>query len=64
MELFKERDPELYKNFKIEDIKDEIFDMVNPKDKRVLTLSDMIKSGQPEVILGLIIDANQFYEYD
>lgn len=39
----KEADAE--KNFKTEDIKDEIFDMANPKNKKIITLHDLYNCG-------------------
>ena len=33
------------KNFKTEDIKDEIFDMANPKEKKIITLHDLYNCG-------------------
>jgi serine/threonine-protein phosphatase 2A regulatory subunit B'' len=64
MEMFKERDSEMYKNFKLEDIKDEIFDMANPVNKKIITLHDIIKCGSGDTILGLIFDAKAFLEHD
>ncbi len=58
------KDNEASKNFKIEDVKDEIFDMANPKDKKVITLKDLYDCGKGDVILGILIDAKAFFDYD
>ena len=39
------KDNEADKNFKIEDVKDEIFDMANPNKKKTITLQDLLDCG-------------------
>ena len=58
------KDPEAEKNFKIEDIRDEIFDMANPKMSSGITLYDLYGCGQADIVLGLLIDAKTFFDYD
>jgi len=58
------KDNEASKNFKIEDVKDEIFDMANARDGKVIRLEDLYQCGKGDVILGLIIDAKAFFDYD
>ncbi len=52
------------KSFKIEDIKDELFDMANPVNKKFIKLSDLIKTGNGDTILSIIYDAKAFFDYD
>eukprot|EP00127_Corallochytrium_limacisporum_P002605 Clim_evm41s134 gene=Clim_evmTU41s134 len=47
-----------------EDVKDEIFDMVRPKDPYQITLKDLIHSQAGDVILNMLIDVNGFWTYD
>lgn len=58
------KDPEAEKNFRIEDIRDEIFDMANPKSTNGITLYDLYQCGQADIILGLLVDAKTFFDYD
>lgn len=58
------KDPEAEKNFKIEDVKDEIFDMAKPKSPHCITLEDLVASGIGDIIVGILIDAKLFYDYD
>lgn len=48
----------------MEDIKDEIFDMAKPENQKAITLNDLIKCGQGDVIVGMMIDAKAFFDYD
>jgi serine/threonine-protein phosphatase 2A regulatory subunit B'' len=50
--------------FKVDDIKDEIWDMAKPKVPYAITLEDLIACGQGDIIIGMLIDARAFYEYD
>ena len=59
-----EKDPEAEKNFQIEDIKDEIFDMAKPEMDKGITLEDLINSGQGDMIVSILIDAKAFFDYD
>ena len=46
------------------DVKDEIFDMVKPKDPLKITLQDLISSGQGETVTNILIDLNGFWTYE
>lgn len=50
--------------FNVEDIKDEIFDMAKPELQMAITLADLIKCGQGDIIVSMLIDAKAFYDYD
>ena len=50
--------------FKVDDVKDEIWDMAKPKVLYAITLEDLISCGQGDIIVGMLIDARAFYEYD
>ena len=58
------KDPDAEKNFRIEDIRDEIFDMANPKSTSGITLYDLYGCGQADTVLGLLVDAKTFFDYD
>lgn len=47
-----------------QDVKDEIFDMVNPADPCKITLQDLINSGQGDVVVSILIDLNGFWNYE
>jgi len=46
------------------DVKDEIFDMVKPVDPLKVMLSDLIKSGQGDVVVSILTDLNGFWSYE
>jgi len=50
--------------YKEEDVKDEIFDMVQPRDSLRMTLDDLHKCGAGPLVVGLLIDMNSFLAYD
>lgn len=50
--------------FRVEDVKDEIWDMAKPKLPYALTLEDLTTCGVGDTIVGMLIDAKAFYEYD
>ena len=50
--------------FKVDDVKDEIWDMAKPKLPYAITLDDLIVCGQGDTIISMLIDAKAFYEYD
>ncbi|KAL5464138.1 hypothetical protein EMCRGX_G033105 [Ephydatia muelleri] len=47
-----------------EDVKDEIFDMVKPKEPQHITLQDLINSGQGATVISILIDLNGFLSYE
>jgi serine/threonine-protein phosphatase 2A regulatory subunit B'' len=51
-------------DFNVEDIKDEIFDMAKPELPMAITLTDLVKCGQGDIIVAMLIDAKAFYDYD
>jgi serine/threonine-protein phosphatase 2A regulatory subunit B'' len=50
--------------FNVEDIKDEIFDMAKPELPMAITLADLIKCQQGDIIVSMLIDAKAFFDYD
>jgi serine/threonine-protein phosphatase 2A regulatory subunit B'' len=58
------KDPEAEKNFHVEDIKDEIFDMAKPQTPMGITLNDLVNCGQGDVIVSILTDAKAFFDYD
>ena len=49
---------------KFEDVKDEIFDMVRPKDPLRITLQDLVSCGHGETVVSILIDLNGFWTYE
>ena len=50
--------------YRIDDIKDEIWDMIVPKNPNYITLQDVLKSSYSDIVLSLLIDAKAFYQHD
>jgi serine/threonine-protein phosphatase 2A regulatory subunit B'' len=50
--------------YKIDDIKDELWDMVKPKNENYITLQDVLSSTYSDTVLSLLIDAKAFYLHD
>ena len=59
-----QRDPDAESNFKVEDIKDELFDMAKPETPHAITYNDLINCGQGDVIVSILTDAKAFFDYD
>ena len=59
-----QKDPDVENNFKVEDIKDEIFDMAKPEIQNQITLADLINCGQGDTIVSILTDAKAFFDYD
>lgn len=38
--------------------------MAKPETPKALTLNDLVKCGQGDVIVGMMIDAKAFFDYD
>lgn len=57
-------DPSSESEIKIEDVKDEFFDMANPAEPDKITFEDLLKTGQGDVIMSLLVDFRAFFEYD
>jgi len=49
---------------KFEDVKDEIFDMVRPRDPLRIRLQDLVSCGQGETVVSILIDLNGFWTYE
>ncbi|XP_077477722.1 serine/threonine-protein phosphatase 2A regulatory subunit B'' subunit gamma [Stigmatopora argus] len=47
-----------------QDVKDEIFDMVRPKDPCKITLQDLVNSCQGDIVTSILIDLNGFWTYE
>lgn len=47
-----------------EDIKDEIYDMVRPSDPVKITLKDIIRCGQGETMISILIEFHKFWAYE
>uniref|UniRef100_A0A672SPH8 Protein phosphatase 2, regulatory subunit B'', gamma n=1 Tax=Sinocyclocheilus grahami TaxID=75366 RepID=A0A672SPH8_SINGR len=47
-----------------QDVKDDIFDMVKPKDPYKITLQDLVNSGQGDTVTSILIDLNGFWTYE
>ena len=50
--------------YKVDDIKDEIWDMIKPKNPNYITLQDVLRSPYGDLVLSMLIDAKEFYLYD
>lgn len=50
--------------YKVDDVKDEIWDMVKPKNQNYITLEDILASSHSEIILPLLFDAKAFLHHD
>ena len=51
-------------DYKIDDLKDELWDMAKPAVPMGITLQDLISCGVGDIIVSMLIDAKAFYEYD
>lgn len=49
---------------RFEDVKDEIFDMVRPKDPLRIKLEDLINCGNGDTVVSILIDLNGFWNYE
>ena len=55
------RDKEEYR---IYNIKDEIRDMIKPKNPNYITFQDVLKNNYIDIVLNLLIDTKAFYQHD
>ena len=51
-------------DYKIDDLKDELWDMAKPATPMCITLQDLINCGVGDIIVAMLTDAKAFYEYD
>lgn len=49
---------------RFEDVKDEIFDMVRPKDPLRISIDDLAKCGNGDTVISILIDLNGFFLYE
>ncbi|CAG9829083.1 unnamed protein product [Diabrotica balteata] len=47
-----------------EDVKDELFDMVRPKDPEKITLDDLLACGHGETFVNILIEFHGFWAYE
>nr|XP_022906748.1 serine/threonine-protein phosphatase 2A regulatory subunit B'' subunit gamma-like [Onthophagus taurus] len=47
-----------------QDVKDELFDMVKPKDPEKITLQDLLNCGQGDTFLSILIEFHGFWAYE
>jgi len=50
--------------YQVEDIINEIFDIVKPKKEKAIMLEDLINSDSGKIIIPMLINAKDFYDYD
>lgn len=55
---------ELDKGIRVEDVMDEIFDMVRPKNPHFITLRDLIDCKMGGTVLNILTDTHAFFNYD
>ena len=48
--------------YKVDNLKDELFDMARPALPRCVHLEDLIKCGVGDIIVEILIDAKSFYD--
>ena len=51
-------------NCEVDDVKDEIFDMVKPRDPMLITLNDLIACKVGDTVVGMLTDMTAFAAYD
>ncbi|KAJ8976716.1 hypothetical protein NQ317_000148, partial [Molorchus minor] len=47
-----------------QDVKDELFDMVRPKDPETITLADLLACGQGDTFVSILIEFHGFWAYE
>jgi len=50
--------------YKVDDLKDELFDMAKPALPYCITLQDLVRCGVGDTIVSMLTDAKAFYDYD
>ena len=60
----REQEREREKEKLLEDVVDEIFDMVKPKERAAITLKDLIDCKVGETVVGILTDVFAFLQYD
>jgi len=51
-------------NCTVEDVQDEIFDMIKPRDPMYITLHDLVNCKVGDTIIGMLTDVHDFFRYD
>lgn len=51
-------------DYKVEDIKDEIFDMVKPELPMAITFNDLMRCHKGDTIISILIEAEAFLKFD
>ena len=63
-DIIKEMEKHNQEPVKFEDVKDEIFDMVRPDDPLRITLKDLIRCGNGDTVVSILVDLNGFWTYE
>nr|ACO15348.1 Serine/threonine-protein phosphatase 2A regulatory subunit B subunit gamma [Caligus clemensi] len=63
-DILQEMDKNKQEPVLFEDVKDELFDMISPKDPNKITLQDLIESRQGDKIVSVLIDLNGFWSHE
>ncbi len=63
-DILREMDRHNQDPVRFEDVKDEIFDMVRPADPLRITLDDLVRCGQGDTVVSILIDLNGFWTYE
>jgi hypothetical protein len=50
--------------YKVDDLKDELWDMAKPASPHCITLQDLQKCGVGHIVVSMLFDAKAFYDYD
>ena len=53
-----------YGELRIEDVSNEVFDMVKPREPGRITLADLVQSGCGATVVDILADLNAFWRYD
>lgn len=63
-DILKEMEKHNQEPVQFEDVKDEIFDMVRPQDPLKITLQDLVRCGNGDTVISILIDLNGFWTYE
>ena len=55
---------ELDKGIKVDDVVDEVFDMIRPKNPAFITIKDLMNSKMGGTMLNILTDTHAFFNYD
>jgi len=62
--VIKKLEQKMGAEYKVDDLKDELWDMAKPAMPYCITLQDLIKCGVGDTIVSMLTDAKAFYDYD